>query len=77
MDKWEMESAPMDTPQARTYKLYQGDTVKWGECSKDKEKLNGIITITVYKDVPYIEVEMKNNKMSFKVPKDVVKDILK
>ena len=32
--------------------------------------------MTVYKDVPYVEVEMKNKKMSFKVPEDVAKDLL-
>ena len=33
--------------------------------------------MTVYKDVPYVEVEMKNKKMSFKVPEDVAKELLK
>ena len=33
-------------------------------------------TMTVYKDVPYVEVEMKNKKMSFKVPEDMAKDLL-
>ena len=32
--------------------------------------------MTVYKDVPYVEVEMKNKKMSFKVPEDVAKELL-
>ncbi len=36
-----------------------------------------LVTMTVYKDVPYVEVEMKNKKMSFKVPEDVAKDLLK
>ena len=76
MDKWEMQSAPLDTPQGKTFKMYQGDTTKLSESSKDKKKLHEIGTMTVYKDVPYVEVEMKNKKMSFKVPEDVAKDLL-
>lgn len=77
MDKWEMQSAPLDTPQGKTFKMYQEDTTKLSESSKDKKELHEIGTMTVYKDVPYVEVEMKNKKMSFKVPEDVVKDLLK
>ncbi|HDR7912096.1 TPA: hypothetical protein QCY05_001183 [Bacillus wiedmannii] len=76
MDKWEMESAPMDTPQGKTFKMYQEDTKKLSESSNDKKELHEIGTMTVYKDVPYVEVEMKNKKMSFKVPEDVAKDLL-
>ncbi|HDR6311908.1 TPA: hypothetical protein QCU60_003862 [Bacillus cereus] len=76
MDEWEMESAPMDTPQGKTFKMYQEDTTKLSESSKDKKELHEIGTMTVYKDVPYVEVEMKNKKMSFKVPEDVAKELL-
>ncbi|WP_439021399.1 hypothetical protein [Bacillus thuringiensis] len=77
MDKWEMQSAPLDTPQGKTFKMYQGDTPKLLDSSKDKKELHEIGTLTVYKDVPYVEVEMKNKKMSFKVPEDVAKELLK
>ncbi|MBY7109512.1 hypothetical protein ACQGSH_04945 [Bacillus wiedmannii] len=76
MDKWEMQSAPLDTPQGKTFKMYQEDTKKISESSNDKKELHEIDTMTVYKDVPYVEVEMKNKKMSFKVPEDVAKDLL-
>ncbi|MED1267340.1 hypothetical protein P4U03_12025 [Bacillus mycoides] len=76
MDKWEMQSVPLDTPQGKTFKMYQADTKKLSESSKDKKELHEIGTMTVYKDVPYVEVEMKNKKMSFKVPEDVAKDLL-
>ncbi|MCQ6532512.1 hypothetical protein [Bacillus mycoides] len=71
-----MESAPLDTPQGKTFKMYQEDTPKLLDSGKDKKELNEIGTMTVYKDVPYVEVEMKNKKMSFKVPEDVAKDLL-
>ncbi|EEK76693.1 hypothetical protein COE58_21730 [Bacillus cereus] len=77
MDKWEMQSAPLDTPHGKTFKMYQEDTPKLSESSKDKKELHEIGTMTVYKDVPYVEVEMKNKKMSFKVPEDVAKELLK
>ncbi|MCU4765502.1 hypothetical protein OCF08_26290 [Bacillus cereus] len=77
MDKWEMQSAPLDTPQGKTFKMYQEDTTKLSESSKDKKELHEIGTMIVYKDVPYVEVEMKNKKMSFKVPEDAVKELLK
>ena len=76
MNKWEMQSAPLDTPQGKTFKMYQEGTTKLSESSKDKKELHEIGTMTVYKDVPYVEVEMKNKKMSFKVPEDVAKDLL-
>ncbi|KAB2443059.1 hypothetical protein [Bacillus luti] len=77
MDKWEMQSAPLDTLQGKTFKMYQEDTPKLLDSSKDKKELHEIGTMTVYKDVPYVEVEMKNKKMSFKVPEDVAKELLK
>ncbi|MGE7856785.1 hypothetical protein ACQKNI_11645 [Bacillus sp. NPDC094064] len=77
MDKWEMQLAPLDTPQGKTFKMYQEDTPKLMESSKDKTELHEIGTMTVYKDVPYVEVEMKNKKMSFKVPENVAKELLK
>ncbi|MED1020265.1 hypothetical protein [Bacillus mycoides] len=76
MDEWEMESAPLDTPQGKTFKMYQEDTSKLLDSGKDKKELHEIGTMTVYKDVPYVEVEMKNKKMSFKVPEDMAKDLL-
>ncbi|HDR7660050.1 TPA: hypothetical protein QCX68_005654 [Bacillus wiedmannii] len=76
MDKWEMQSVPLDTPQGKTFKMYQEDTKKLSESSNDKKELHEIGTMTVYKDVSYVEVEMKNKKMSFKVPEDVAKDLL-
>ncbi|EJV58978.1 hypothetical protein [Bacillus wiedmannii] len=76
MDKWEMQSAPLDTPQGKTFKMYQEDTKKLSDSSNDKKGLHEIGTMTVYKDVSYVEVEMKNKKMSFKVPEDVAKDLL-
>ncbi|KWU61446.1 hypothetical protein AWW70_16655 [Bacillus mycoides] len=80
MDKWEMQSAPLDTPQGKTFKMYQEDSPKLLDSSKDKKELHEIGTITVYKDVPYVEVELKINKIknknSFKVPEDVAKKLL-
>ncbi|HDR7868928.1 MULTISPECIES: hypothetical protein [Bacillus] len=76
MDKWEMQSVPLDTPQGKTFKMYQEDTKKLSESSNDKKELHEIGMMTVYKDVSYVEVEMKNKKMSFKVPEDVAKDLL-
>ena len=57
--------------------MYQEGTTKLSESSKDKKELHEIGTMTVYKDVPYVEVEMKNKKMSFKVPEDVAKRLIK
>lgn len=80
MDEWEMESAPMDTPQGKTFKMYQEDAPKLLDSSKDKKELHEIGTMTVYKDVPYVEVELKINKIknknSFKVSEDVAKKLL-
>ena len=76
MDKWEMQSAPLDTPEGKTFKMYQEDTTKLSESSKDKKELHQIGTMTVYNDVPNVEVEMKNQKMSFKVPANGAKDLL-
>ncbi|MBE7102515.1 hypothetical protein FT637_05495 [Bacillus cereus] len=80
MDTWEMESASVDTPQGKTFKMYQEDTPKLLESGKDKKELYEIGTMTVYKDVPYVEVELKINKIknknSFKVPEDVAKKLL-
>ena len=28
MDKWKMQSAPLDTPQGKTFTMYQEDTPK-------------------------------------------------
>ena len=76
MNKWEMQSAPLDTPQGKHLKCIKKVQQNYRSRVKIKE-LHEIGTMTVYKDVPYVEVEMKNKKMSFKVPEDVAKDLLK
>lgn len=60
--------------------MYQEDTPKLLDSGKDKKELHEIGTMTVYKDVPYVEVELKINKIknknNFKVPEDVAKKLL-
>lgn len=46
------------------------------ESGKDKKELHEIGTMTVYKDVSYVEVKIKNKKMGFKVPEDVAGKLL-
>lgn len=72
VDKWNVADLPADTKKENVYKMYQEGTVKLGEASnKGKKELKQVATITTYKGIPYIDVEIKNLNLKLKVPNDV------
>jgi hypothetical protein len=74
VDKWNVADLPADAKKENVYKMYQEETVKLGEVSnKGKKELKQVATITTYKGIPYIDVEIKNLNLKLKVPNDVSK----
>ena len=72
VDKWNVADLPADAKKENVYKMYQEGTVKLGEASnKGKKELKQVATITTYKGIPYIDVEIKNLNLKLKVPNDV------
>ncbi|WP_180896061.1 hypothetical protein [Priestia megaterium] len=72
VDKWNVADLPADAKKENVYKMYQEGTVKLGEASnKGKKELKQVATITTYKGIPYIDVEIKNLNLNLKVPNDV------
>jgi len=72
VDKWNVAEIPSDAKKENVYKMYQEGTVKLGESSnKGKKELKQVATITTYKGIPYIDVEIKNLNLKLKVPNDV------
>ena len=72
VDKWAAADIPDDAKKENVYKMYQEGTVKLGEASnKGKKELKQVATITTYKGIPYIDVEIKNLNLKIKVPNDV------
>ncbi|ERN52017.1 hypothetical protein [Alkalihalophilus marmarensis] len=66
LDKWEMGSIPSGASKGLIYKLYSNETVKLGQ-SADDVNLIEVGTITIYENVPYIELNLKGFGLSFKV----------
>jgi hypothetical protein len=74
VDKWNVADLPADAKKENVYYMYQEETVKLGEVSnKGKKELKQVATITTYKGIPYIDVEIKNVNLNLKVPNDVSK----
>ncbi|MGP0689660.1 hypothetical protein ACW5UC_24245 [Priestia aryabhattai] len=72
VDKWNVAEIPDDAKKENVYKMYQEETVKLGESSnKGKKDLKQVATVTTYKGIPYIDVEIKNLNLKLKVPNDV------
>ena len=72
VDKWNVAEIPADAKKENVYKMYQEGTVKLGESSnKGKKDLKQVATVTTYKGIPYIDVEIKNLNLKLKVPNDV------
>lgn len=72
VDKWNVADLPANAKKENVYKMYQEGTVKLGEASnKGKKELKQVATITTYKGIPYIDVEIKNLNLKFKVPNDI------
>lgn len=72
VDKWNVADLPADAKKENVYKMYQEGTAKLGETSnKGKKELKQVATITTYKGIPYIDVEIKNLNLKLKVPNDV------
>ncbi|MCF8890771.1 hypothetical protein [Priestia megaterium] len=72
VDKWDAAEIPADAKKENVYKIYQEGTVKLGESSNKNEKeLQQVATVTTYKGISYIDVEIKNLNLNLKVPNDV------
>ncbi|WP_242225019.1 hypothetical protein [Bacillus cereus group sp. BfR-BA-01380] len=71
IEKWSNEDIPSNAAKSRIYKMYQEDTIKFGEDNTNEKELKQIATITTYKDSPYIKFQTRNLNLSFKVPKEV------
>lgn len=70
LDDWKSADIPSEATKGKTFKMYQEDTVKFGE-SGNEQDLNEIANMTTYKDDPYVEFSLKGHSFSFKVPNDV------
>lgn len=71
VDEWNSADIPSGATKGKMYKMYQEDTVKLGESNKQTGNLNEIVTMTTYKNVPYIKFSFKSYSFNFKVPEDV------
>jgi hypothetical protein len=72
IDKWEMKDVPSDLIKGKQFDFYQQETIKFGESSKDKKELKHVASITTY-NKPYLDFNLGDVKVSFKVPKEVFK----
>ncbi|MED4403475.1 hypothetical protein ABET41_13600 [Metabacillus fastidiosus] len=71
VNEWKLADKPLQAEEQAKYILYQADTVHLGESNKDNTELIEIAYIVTYKDIPYIDLRIKNVSLSFKVPDDV------
>ncbi|MGG3196801.1 hypothetical protein [Priestia aryabhattai] len=72
VDKWTAADIPDNAKKENVYKMYQEGTVKLGESSnKSKKEFQQVATVTTYKGIPYVSVEIKKLNLSLKVPNDV------
>jgi len=71
LDRWELEKIPSEVVEDKKYKMYQSETVKFGESDDGNNELNEVAEMTTYKDISYIKLNIKNTNFSFKVPEEV------
>ncbi|MCJ7842780.1 hypothetical protein MUB24_18230 [Lederbergia sp. NSJ-179] len=71
MDTWELTEIPAEAEKELQYILYQEDTRRLGEGKTKQAELKEIANIVTYRDLPYLEIEIKDWTMSFKVPEHV------
>ncbi|WP_042141879.1 hypothetical protein [Paucisalibacillus sp. EB02] len=71
LDDWKIEKASADATVEKQFKLYQTETVKIGKSSSDKKELKEVGKFITYQDIPYVDLHIKNIKLSFKVPEEV------
>lgn len=71
MSEWEMVDVPSDAIMGKQFELYKQETIKFGESSDDKKELKHVASIITYMDTPYVDLQLKTFKLSFKIPEDV------
>src|SRR5699024_4953415 len=71
VDDWNIEAVPSEAIKGKKFKLYQEETIHFDESSDEQKRLVEIARIILYEDEPYIDVSIKNNTFSCKLPKDV------
>lgn len=67
VDGWKMESRPNDAVAETKFVLNVQETIKLGE-SKDDISLTAGVTLTTYKDIDYITLDVKGFDLDFKLP---------
>lgn len=75
IDTWEQTTTPRKAEKETRYILYQEATKHLGEGKSDKTNFKEIAQIIIYKDTPYIDMQIKDWTISFKVPERVVKSL--
>jgi|SRR5690625_799887 len=71
VDQWELTELPNEAVVEHMYEMFQADTIKLGESQQDNEDVTEVGTIISYEDIPYLELQMKNLTLHFKIPKEV------
>jgi len=71
VDQWKLTELPNEAVVEHMYEMFQSDTIKLGESQQDNEAVSEVGTIISYEDIPYLELQMKNMKLHFKIPKEV------
>lgn len=73
LDDWDWEPVvlPSGALEEKTFKFYRKDasTFKW--FNKQKDDLQEVTTMTLYKDVPYIKFDLKKLSFHFEMPEEV------
>lgn len=71
VEQWELTEFPDEAVVEHMYELFQTGTVKLGESQQANNELAKVGTIISYEDIPYLELQIKNLTLHFKVPKEV------
>ncbi len=71
VDQWKLTELPNEAVVEHMYEMVQADTIKFGESQQDNENVREVGTIITYEDIPYLELQMQNLTLHFKIPKEV------
>ncbi|PWU70287.1 hypothetical protein [Gracilibacillus dipsosauri] len=71
LDKWELAQVPSEAIAGSTFLMNKQQTIRLGESTNEEKRLQEVAKIITYENVPFVDLVMKDNKLSFSIPENV------
>ncbi len=66
-----VSQVPSEAIAGSTFLMNKQQTIRLGESTNEEKRLQEVAKIITYENVPFVDLVMKDNKLSFSIPENV------